>query len=36
MSGKRLRQWVPIVAAAAVALPAPLLRLLEITGTAHP
>jgi cation:H+ antiporter len=36
VSGNRLRQWVPIVAATAVALPAPVLRLLEVTGTAHP
>jgi cation:H+ antiporter len=36
VTNNRLRQWAPIVAAAAVALPAPGLRLLEITGAAHP
>lgn len=36
VNGNHLRYWILIVAAAAIALPAPLLRLLEVTGTAHP
>jgi cation:H+ antiporter len=31
-----LRHWIPIIAAAAAGLPAPVLRLLEVTGAAHP
>lgn len=36
VTNSRLRHWALIVAAAAVALPAPVLRLLEVTGTAEP
>jgi cation:H+ antiporter len=36
VTGSPLRHWTLIIAAAAAALPAPLLRLLEVTGAAHP
>jgi cation:H+ antiporter len=36
VTNNHLRHWILIVAVAVAALPAPVLRLLEVTGTAHP